>query len=65
MANTKTTFKKIEIGRLVSLYDDADKPTPAYEFGQGKTIFQKAQKPGQPYGENRFLREKDIDPSLR
>jgi len=65
MANTKVTFKKITIGRLVSLHDDVDRPTVAYEFGNGLSIFQKAQEPGKPYGENRFIREKDIDPSLR
>jgi len=63
--STKVTFKRIDIRRLVSLHDDTDKPHEAYEFGNGLSIFQKAQEPGRPYGENRFLREKDIDPSLR
>ena len=65
MANDTVTFKRITIGRLVSLHDDVDKPHEAYEFGGGRTIFKKAQEPGKPYGSNRFLREKEIDPSLR
>ena len=65
MANNTVTFKKVTINRLVSLHDDTDKPHEAYQFGQGRTIFQKAQEPGKPYGTNRFIREKDIDPSLR
>ena len=65
MASSKVTSKTITIGRLVEMVDDTDKPMPAYEFGNGSTIFQKAQTPGQPYGDNRFIREEDIDPSLR
>lgn len=62
--NTKVTFKKIDIRRLVSLHDDVEKPTPAYEFGQGHTIYQKPQTPNTEY-RNTLIREKDIDPSLR
>ncbi len=63
-SNTRVTFKRVEIGRVVDLLDDTRTPSPAYEFGQGKTIFQKPQIPGQPYT-NRLIREKDVDPSLR
>ena len=60
----KTTFKRIDIRRLVSLHDDVDKPAPAYEFGRGVTIYQNPQAPGQSY-RNSFIREKDIDSSFR
>ena len=64
MASRKVTSKTITISRMVNLVDDVEKPTPAYEFGQGKTIYQKPQAPGEPY-KNRFIREENIDPSLR
>lgn len=65
MSNGKTvTFKRIDIRRLVSLYDETDKPAPAYQFGNGKTIFEEPETPGQPY-RRKMIREKDIDPSLR
>lgn len=60
----KVTFKKINIKRLVQLHDDTEKPAPAYEFGNGKTIFEEPEIPGQPY-RRKMIREKDIDPSLR
>ncbi len=59
------TSKSITIDRLVDLYDDRDTPQPAFEFGQGHTIYQKPQTPGEEY-RNTYVREKDLDhPTLR
>ena len=62
MANTKVTFKSTTINRLVDIHDDKDQPQPAYEFGQGHTIYGIPEKPGVDYTakQRRYIREKDL-----
>lgn len=62
MANTKVTFKSITINRLVDIYDDKEQPQPAYEFGQGHSIFTFPEKPGVDYSakQRRYIRERDL-----
>jgi len=63
MAGTPQASTTIDIRRLVEIKEDITAPQPAYEFS-GHTIFKYPNAPGETIN-NRYVRGKDIDPSLR